>query len=189
MNLPQPRNPGPVDPRAGDADRDAVAQVLQQAAAQGRLTVEELDERVSAALVARTQGDLTPLIEDLPEGRDLFRAPMVPEAPGYSPDDPLRLAGGWGREVREGPWVMPPWIVIESGMGQVRLDCRQATPAEPVITIQVLSGMGEVLVILPQGWGVNLDRVQGQWGTKTSKVAAVPEPGMPLVRFEGSVGM
>ncbi|WP_031487765.1 DUF1707 SHOCT-like domain-containing protein [Streptomyces bicolor] len=52
--------------RASDADRDRVVQVLNSAAGDGRLTIEELDERVTAALSARTLGELAELTVDLP---------------------------------------------------------------------------------------------------------------------------
>lgn len=58
----------PQDPfvRASDADRDAVAGLLRDAHAEGRLTVEEFTERLDAAYAARTHGDLVPLTSDLP---------------------------------------------------------------------------------------------------------------------------
>jgi hypothetical protein len=52
--------------RASDADRDAVAERLRRAAVEGRLEPEELEERLHAALRARTYGDLQPLLNDLP---------------------------------------------------------------------------------------------------------------------------
>ena len=57
--------------RAGDADRDAVLQILQQAHAEGRLSVEELGERQDRALQARFTDEFDDLVEDLPEGREL----------------------------------------------------------------------------------------------------------------------
>lgn len=54
------------DIRASDADRDAVVERLKRALSQGRLTMEEFDERVAAAYAAKTQGDLTVLTRDLP---------------------------------------------------------------------------------------------------------------------------
>jgi len=58
-----------MDPfvRASDADRDAVAERLREAHAEGRLTVEEFAERLDAAYEARTHGDLVPLTSDLPD--------------------------------------------------------------------------------------------------------------------------
>jgi Domain of unknown function (DUF1707)/2TM domain len=58
----------PMDPhvRASDAERDVTVAMLSDAAAEGYLTPDELDERLSAALVARTIEDLTRLTRDLP---------------------------------------------------------------------------------------------------------------------------
>jgi hypothetical protein len=52
--------------RASDADRDAVAERLRAAAVEGRLEPDELEERLHAALRARTYGDLHRLLTDLP---------------------------------------------------------------------------------------------------------------------------
>ena len=69
---------GPAAPhemRASDADRDQVMDVLRNATAEGRLTADELEERLEAALTARTFGDLAALTEDLPVGPDLLPQP------------------------------------------------------------------------------------------------------------------
>ncbi len=52
--------------RASDADRDAVAERLRQAAVEGRLDPDELEQRLHTALRARTYGDLDQLLRDLP---------------------------------------------------------------------------------------------------------------------------
>ena len=52
--------------RIGDADRERVAERLRQAAGEGRLSPEELEERLEAAFAARTEAELTPLVADLP---------------------------------------------------------------------------------------------------------------------------
>ena len=52
--------------RASDADREAVADRLRAAAAEGRLDPDELEERVAAAYSAKTVSDLVPLTTDLP---------------------------------------------------------------------------------------------------------------------------
>ncbi len=55
--------------RASDADRDDVVERLRTAAGEGRLTSEELDERVSRALTAVTYADLAAVLADLPSPR------------------------------------------------------------------------------------------------------------------------
>jgi hypothetical protein len=52
--------------RASDADRDAVVDRLREAAGEGRLEPDELEQRVDGALRARTYGDLAELLADLP---------------------------------------------------------------------------------------------------------------------------
>ena len=54
--------------RAADADRAAVATVLGRHMADGRLTVDEYDERLARAYAARTYGELDQLTADLPSG-------------------------------------------------------------------------------------------------------------------------
>lgn len=72
----------PLDLRASDADREAVADILRAQCAAGRLDVSELEERLSAALAARTLGELDRLLADFPDGRAAVRQPVrEPAAP------------------------------------------------------------------------------------------------------------
>jgi hypothetical protein len=52
--------------RASDADRDRVAERLRQAAAEGRILAQELEDRLATALRARTYGELDAVVADLP---------------------------------------------------------------------------------------------------------------------------
>src|SRR5579863_812991 len=52
--------------RAADADRESVAERLRDAAAEGRLEAHELEHRLEVALSARTYGQLSALVADLP---------------------------------------------------------------------------------------------------------------------------
>jgi hypothetical protein len=55
--------------RASDSEREAIVARLRQAAGEGRLTVEELTERIDAAYAATTRDELEPLTADLPAAR------------------------------------------------------------------------------------------------------------------------
>ena len=66
--------------RVSDADRSEVIDRLQRATAEGRLDLDELDDRISAALAARTWSDVDPLVEDLPF--------VDASGPDDEPDDP-----------------------------------------------------------------------------------------------------
>jgi Domain of unknown function (DUF1707) len=61
--------------RASDADRDRVAGALREHCAQGRIDVEELDERLDLVYRARTLGDLQRVTSDLPE-EDMYELPV-----------------------------------------------------------------------------------------------------------------
>ncbi len=82
--------------RASDRDRDQVAERLREAAAEGRLSTSELDERLTHAFSAATYGELDTLTEDLPL--------PVPAPP---PSRPARA--GWWR--RFGAWLLDGIIV------------------------------------------------------------------------------
>jgi hypothetical protein len=101
--------PGPGSPargrtrnpalRASDADRDQVLTQLSEHYQAGRLTSAEFDERSSRALQARTMGDLSGLLTDLPP---------VPAAPVSTPGP----ASGTGRLARSGLVSPVTWAVL-----------------------------------------------------------------------------
>jgi hypothetical protein len=57
------------DMKASDSDREQIAERLRHATADGRLFAHELEERLAAALRARTYGELDAVVSDLPGGR------------------------------------------------------------------------------------------------------------------------
>ncbi|MCO5969503.1 MULTISPECIES: DUF1707 domain-containing protein [Actinoallomurus] len=80
----------PLNPeiRASDADRDRVAAALREHCAQGRIAVDELNERLDLAYRARTLGDLQKVTSDLPE-EDMYELPV----PAYRQSTPARRPG------------------------------------------------------------------------------------------------
>ena len=76
---PDGENP---DLRVSDAERDAVADELGQHFQDGRLDQAELDERVTAAMAAKTVGDLQVLLTDLPQAKS--------GQPGWAASEPDR---------------------------------------------------------------------------------------------------
>ncbi|TDT33152.1 DUF1707 SHOCT-like domain-containing protein [Naumannella halotolerans] len=186
--------------RIGHAERDAVVDDLRNAAAEGRLTLEELDQRLEAALEARTLSDLDPLVADLPvsppsrrfdprSAQPVAARPSLPRPAGLDPRDRLRLDGGMSTVRRTGYWEIPPFLRIESGMGSVILDCLQARPLAPVIDIEMIPGAGTVKIIVPDGWAANTDRLSSAWGTAASAVSTTPAPHSPILVLHGGVGM
>lgn len=96
--------PGSGGYRVGDADRNHTADLLKEAHAAGYLTLEEVDQRLSAALAARTRGQLDRLVADLPPewraGQERGRRPAG--APARR--DPLLPL--------EAAWLVPLLVVV-----------------------------------------------------------------------------
>ena len=101
-----------------DAERDAVVTELGEHFQQGRLDHAEFDERVTQALAARTESDLSPLLADLPPARE---APAVPPPRIWAPRLPFLLPllfaailiAGSAAGGRHGGWVLwPLWWLI-----------------------------------------------------------------------------
>ncbi|WP_349827327.1 DUF1707 SHOCT-like domain-containing protein [Brevibacterium litoralis] len=97
--------------RASDADRDAVLEVLARAHANGRLDVEEVDERQSAVMATKFLDELPAHLEDLPEGQDLAATivrQVDPEGQGRGRGQGASGAGGPGTDLARRPGAHPP---------------------------------------------------------------------------------
>src|SRR5215218_11352714 len=119
----------PSQLRISDDDRHRVAEVLREAAGEGRIDLEELDERLEATYAARTYADLVPLTSDLPV------APTPAPAPTQLPGRPLSADRGPEESVsfalmsetrRQGAWTPGDQHTAVALMGSVVLDLRQA---------------------------------------------------------------
>ncbi|MBD0292137.1 MAG: DUF1707 domain-containing protein [Jiangellaceae bacterium] len=95
--------------RASDADRDRVAEVLRDAHAEGRLSQDELLERLGAAYEARTYAELDRLVADLPRPARA-PAPRLPSTPAPRPVPPQVHHGLW-RPLQVGWWI---WGMVVS---------------------------------------------------------------------------
>lgn len=112
--------------RVGDAERDEVTEALHEHFAQGRLTRDELDERLTATLSARTVGDLRKVTRDLPGTGDTDR---LPESRPYGPWE--MGAAHWGR----GPaWRHGGWAPHRAGWGPPR----GRPPFAPILLVALI---------------------------------------------------
>lgn len=111
-----------MDPsiRAGDADRDAAAERLRTAHAEGRLTMDELDVRLDAALAARTLGDLEPLTRDLPAAGTGRVARTGDEAsPGRALPAAAPPTAAWGVWLTAVLVNVAVWLAVSLGSGEL----------------------------------------------------------------------
>ncbi|MET8546274.1 DUF1707 domain-containing protein [Kitasatospora sp. NPDC004799] len=127
--------------RASHADRDRVVELLVVAAGDGRLTSDELDQRVEAALSARTVGELAELTADLPA--------VAVSAGGVvaEPKDVVRIDQRFSPVRREGRWVVPRRLELRAEWCEVTLDFTQAVITHDTLRID-LDMQGKTLTLI-----------------------------------------
>ena len=168
--------------RVSAQERDETVQRLQTAFVEGRLNDEEFDERVRAALAARTRVELERLLADLP-------APHIRQAQPVRPapvrrGDSLVIAVMGGAE-RRGRWRVPEQCTAVAMMGGCSLDLRAAQLSAPVTTISVVAIMGGVEVIVPPGVRVEMHGLplMGGWSNHVPDTELPPDA--PEVHVRG----
>src|SRR6201990_3630127 len=92
--------------RASHEDRDRVVEMLRVSAGDGRLTAEELDERLERAMTARTYRELGRLVADLPAVGSAAGAVVSP-ATAPRPKDVVRIDTRSGHVKRVDRWIVP----------------------------------------------------------------------------------
>lgn len=181
-DLPDRVPPGQL--RVSDADRERVAEVLRTAAADGRLDLHEVDERLNAAYGARTYADLEPLVRDLPghsaEPARLSR-PVVPAGSAPAKRMAVAILGGF---VRKGPWPAPRRFSCLALLGGGTIDLREAQIPPEGMTIQAYTFMGGVHVIVPDDVHVEVTGI-GIMGGFDHNASGAGDPGGPSVLVSG----
>jgi hypothetical protein len=160
-----------MDVRASDSERDATVDRLRAAAAEGRITLEELADRVATASSAVMRSDLTTLTADLPLGTAL-----TPPAPAAN----VRTLGD---VKRAGTWIVPAESSFRTFFGTVKLDLRQAQLSALETTIHVRALFGNVELLVPEGVEVEV-RAGTRMGRLTLEAGAAT-PGAPRIVLTG----
>lgn len=161
--------------RVSHEDRDHVAEQLRVAAGDGRLDADELDERLEAALTARNYGELEVLLTDLPAASVPAQA-AVPEA-----KELVELKAQHSNIHRDGRWVVPRRLTVESRHGNVVIDFTLAVITAPTLEMSVASRHGNVVLIVPPEVTVDLDNVTSGHGTVHHRVRRESDAPVKLV--------
>jgi hypothetical protein len=179
--------------RASHADRERVAQILHAALAEGRITVQELEERLDTVYQAKTLAELEPPVADLPE----VSAGAVEQAPSRMPVADRRIGGTPGSTAsvavmsgasRKGGWVVPRQHNSFAFWGGVEIDLRDARFAERTSTITAVAIMGGIEIVVPPDVVVEVGGFgfMGAFETEDREGATgTPAPGAPVVRVNG----
>ena len=153
--------------RASHDDRDRVVEVLRVSAGDGRLTAEELDQRLELALAARTYGELAELVSDLPA------AVASAAATAPRPKEVARIDCQSGHVRRVDRWVVPQRMEVKVTSGHVVLDFTEAVITQPTLQLAIDVRSGHVLLRTKPGILVDADdvairsghvRVRAPWG-------------------------
>jgi hypothetical protein len=181
------------DLRASDTDRERVIEVLRDAAGHGRISVDELEERLEAVYAARTYGELVPITRDLPlEGG---AAPAT--LPANAPSTAALVVGSSqpvGRSTaiaimsganRNGSWVVPRRFKAFAFWGGSIIDLREARFESQVTVIRATALMGGVQVLVPEGVRVEVTGLGIMGGFNESGTKPATGASAPVVRVTG----
>jgi hypothetical protein len=158
--------------RVADADREGAVVALREHAVAGRLTLEELAERVGSALTATTREQLDRTLASLPD------APAAhDEASGG------RVLGLFGDVARSGRWTLGRRVSALGLFGGVRLDLRHAEVTSAEVWVDVRALCGAVEVVVPRGVELDLSGVALFGAQHADAGDERPLPGAPIVHL------
>jgi hypothetical protein len=144
--------------------------VLRDAAGDGRLTADEFDERMEAALSSRTLGELAVLTADLGPG---------PGAAVAQAEDVVRIDLRGGSVRRTGGWVVPRRLELRPSWCDVTLDFTEAVIVADTLVIEMnMRGGSLILVTKP---GIVVDPVSLAVRYTDVEIRPDTEPGVPVI--------
>jgi len=170
--------------RASDAERERTAEALRHAAGDGRLTIEELDERLSSVYKAQTRAELERLVADIA----VPGAPAAPLAPERRV--PVRRGEGGARWIvaimgggdRKGRWRLAPRATVLNVMGGSDLELDHVELSDERSELRVYAIMGGANIRVPEGMNVEVSEFAFMGGNEIDIGDSRPDPGGPVLR-------
>lgn len=171
----------PTDPNNADAavritqeQRQQTLERLRNAAADGLLTLDEFGDRTARALAASTNGDLAPIVVDLPAPQQVV--PPEKKSRGV-------IVGIFGGGDRKGRWRVPQRCLVINVFGGGDLDLREATVTGRTTQITVLSLFGGSDIYVPPVVDVDAGGFAIFGDNDVDLAGLKPEVGAPLLRI------
>jgi hypothetical protein len=173
--------------RVSDTERDAVLKTLGDHAAVGRLTLDELEERSSRALAAKTRGDLAVLTSDLPSSPEEAAGPLPVAGSGPAPALPRKpvrwLVAIMGGSHRHGRFRAVGSVNALAIMGGDEIDLREAEIEGGELTVNTISIMGGPTIYVPDSVEIEVSGISIMGGTEQRGSMRSPRPGAPVLRI------
>jgi hypothetical protein len=163
-----------LDLRVSDADREGAVAQLREHSVAGRLTLEELSDRVERAYAARTAGELAVVTADLPAATTA--AAPAPRARRWT----IALIGD---VKRTGRWRLADRTTALLGIGDLELDLRGAVIDDPEPTITVAALIGDVKIVVPEGVAVEVSGFVVIGDRREDAIGSPSHPGAPVVHL------
>ena len=165
--------------RVSDLEREEVADILRDAAGEGRLSYTELEDRLETLYASKTYGELVELTADLPTGPRAQNVPSTtPQYGGAMVETGPVLNVFMSESKRMGNWLVPQRQEVNAVLGDVTLDYTEAQIPFDEITIDVKSILADVKIRVPQNAIVLLDSnpILGSVSEQEAGLKAVPDP-------------
>jgi hypothetical protein len=174
--------------RVSDAERDQTLRVLGDHAAVGRLTLDELEERSSRALAAKTRGELATLIGDLPAEKDQDRPATAGGRSGSPAPTLAKKPVRWMVAIlsgsqRRGRFRAVGSINSISVMGGDEIDLREAEIEGGELTLNLWALMGGATLYIPDSVELDVGGFSLLGGNTEIGSERLPRPGAPVIRL------
>jgi hypothetical protein len=164
--------------RVSDAERDVTLRTLGDNAAVGRLTLDELEDRSSRALVAKTRGDLASLTSDLPAEPGQYPAEQARTR------KPVRwMVAIMGGSHRRGRFRAVGSINAVAIMGGDEIDLREAEIEGGELTLNLVAIMGGSNIYVPDSVDLEVGGFSLMGGHEEIGRELRPRPGAPVIRI------
>ncbi len=173
--------------RISDDDRHRVAEVLREAAGDGRLGMDELDERLELAFAARTYGDLVPITADLPTGLAQPRETGAHLARPGTAATYDRSVAVMGATTRRGVWQVGPIYTAVAVMGGIEIDLTEALHSAPETVIRAFAFWGGIDIRVGSRTKVEVDGIgiMGAFAQSADEVDPELDETSPVLRVTG----
>lgn len=170
--------------RVSDLEREDVAEILREAAGEGRISYTELEDRLEAVYGAKTYGELVEVTIDLPNGPAAPNSTAVEATYGaqhgaVAPTSGAAINVFLSDTKRIGTWVPPQRQEVNAVLGDVTLDYTEAHLPYDEIFIEVKSILADVKIRVPRNAIVHLDSnpILGSVSEQEAGIGGpVPEP-------------
>lgn len=172
MSIEQPDEPVPPEIRASDAEREAVVQRLSENAAVGRLTLDELEQRIGLAYAAATRGELAKLTADLPQQSAVPPRRLKPTK---------WVVSVMGGVEKRGRWRIGARLTSLAFMGGNDIDLRHAEIDADEVTIVAVALMGGMDIYVPDSVDVRVGGFALMGGNGERGSTRAPRPGAPRI--------